>query len=163
MFGRNRHQGRNPSGQREGRGRRGSSRESYRNDETREAFGEFLHAIGNIARGQAFYFADRYRNKAADVVDDFATSLRETGTGRDGRLTFVGDIADDLEDLSDVIRDLRLSSVLREAEHLVRRRPVVFSVGAIAAGYLIARAAMKKGREASEPSPNDGRSRGGRF
>lgn len=108
----------------------------------REAFSDFVQAISNVARGQAFYYADHYRNQAAQLVDDFASSLRDTGMKRDpdGETpSLADDIAEDLEDLSDVIRDLRLSSALAEVEQLARRKPLIFGIGALAAGYLVTR------------------------
>ncbi len=161
MFGRNRRNSNETPDSKASRWQRGNRRRQERTTgDSHEAFSDFLHAIGNIARGQAFYFADRYRTKAADVLDDFAVSLRDVGEQRSfegGHAALAEDIADDLEDLSDVIRDIRLTSAVSQVEQLVRRRPIAFGIGAVAAGYLITRAAAR-----STQGSGRGR-RGGRF
>ncbi|MEN3930881.1 hypothetical protein WJT86_07395 [Microvirga sp. W0021] len=156
MFGRNKRRRENVSNNRMWRNRRRSFRTPPPHEENNEAFSDFLHAVGNIARGQAYYYADHYKNMAAEVVDNFAGSLRDTGgyQGRDdGPATFVDDIADDLEELSDAIRDMKLSSALEEIEYLVKRKPVLFGLGALTAGYLVTRAVKRKGSDEQDLRP----------
>jgi len=154
MFGRGRRARAGVSEEQERQARGRSSRsKAYGNRRERDfedisdATADYLRTFANLARGQAQYFADHYKHRAADVIDDFASSLRETGWRQEksaGSSEIVHDIADGLEDLSDTIRDIRLSSALAEVENTIRRRPVASALTATAVGLLAVHLLSKK-------------------
>lgn len=113
----------------------------------------YLQAFLNVAKGQAAYFADRYKNETAQVVDDFAASLRQTMEKR-GRLgeggALAGDVASSLEELSAVIRDVKVSAALADVERLARRQPTTLVLASVIAGFLLSRAVMGSSRSSEQ-------------
>ncbi len=105
----------------------------------------YFRAFVNLAKDQAANSADRYKNEAAQVVDDLADSLRLTGerhgTQSGGRI-LVDDIADGLSELSNNIRDLKLSPALKDLERLAQERPKTLVLASIAVGLILSRAAV---------------------
>lgn len=115
----------------------------------------YFQAFLNVAKGQAAYFADRYKNETAQVVDDFAASLRHTtekrGHGGEGG-ALVGDVASSLEELSAVIRDLKISAALADVERLARRQPTTLVLASVVAGFVLSRAVLGSSHS---PEPED--------
>lgn len=140
---------------RHGRGRREAEEVGF--NDVAAATSAYFQAFLNVAKGQAAYFADRYKNETAQVVDDFATSLRQT-TEKRGRQSESGELIDDvassLDELSAAIRDLKISAALSDVERLARQKPTTLVLASIAAGFILSRATMGPSRSSS-PGPED--------
>lgn|GEM_PF-1436825 len=142
-----------------GRNRQRARRETDKAgfDDVAAATSAYFQAFLNVAKGQAAYFADRYKNETAQVVGDFANSLRHT-TEKRGRQSESGELIDDvassLDELSAAIRDLKISAALSDVERLARQKPTTLVLASIAVGFILSRATMKPSHSSS-PEPED--------
>lgn len=118
-----------------------SSKASSRFEEIRAEAGEFAGRAGETIRGAA----DSGKGKAADalhgiadVVRDFADKANEQGqAGSAAR--FARSAADNMDRLSDVLKDKSLDDLGSDVRTFVRERPAVAIGAAAVLGFALAR------------------------
>ena len=109
-------------------------------ESAREQVSELAHS----AKDAAQQTIGRQKDAVASNLGNFARALRDAGreSENDGGQG-VGPVAewaaDGLERVSSALRTRDLDSMLRGAEDFARRQPIVFFLGAAAAGFLAAR------------------------
>jgi uncharacterized protein YaaR (DUF327 family) len=110
--------------------------------------------MANQARGHVETLVDQQSNQAADRLGSLAQALREAGNklnenqqaGDFGQ--YAGRAAQQVERLSNYLREGDLRGFVRDTESFARRRPEVFLGGTLVAGLMLARFL-----KASSPTP----------
>ena len=116
-----------------------------------DASGEGL--MGRV-REQATSQLNTQKNKATDGLGTVASAVRQTtdrlrSDNHDTVARYAEQAADQIERLSDRIRDKDIGELLNDAQRLARQRPALFVGGAFAVGLLGARF-MKSSAEADD-------------
>lgn len=114
-------------------------------EEGRQAVKEQAGAVFNDAKEMARGKIAEQQQTAASSLGSLAQALRKSaqemqGSGQQaGAARIAQSAADGLERFSGTLRSKDLDSMLRDAESLARRQPVLFFGAAIAAGFLAVR------------------------
>lgn len=114
-------------------------------EEGRQAVKEQAGAVFNDAKEMARGKLAEQQQSAASSLGSFAQALRKSaqemqGDGQQaGAARIAQTAADGLERFSGTLRNKDLDSMLRDAESLARRQPVLFFGAAVAAGFLAVR------------------------
>lgn len=87
---------------------------------------------------------DQRKETAVGQVDNVANVIRSTasqlhGQGQDQVAQYVDMLADQLETLSTRLREKDLDTLIDDVQSVARRAPGTFFIGAVAAGFLLAR------------------------
>jgi hypothetical protein len=87
---------------------------------------------------------DQKKETAVGQVDNVANAIRSTAShlqeeGQPQVARYIGMVADQLESFSGRLRDKDLDSLIGDAQNVARRSPTTFFVGAVAAGFVLAR------------------------
>ena len=119
-------------------------------ESAREQVSELAHS----AKDAAQQTIGRQKDTVASNLGEFARALRDAGRdsggdGGQGMRPVAEWAADGLERVSSTLRTRDLNSMLRSTEDFARRQPLVFFLGAAAAGFLAARF-LKAGMESTE-------------
>jgi len=115
------------------------------NQEGKQAVKEQTGALWNDAKQMARGKFSEQQQTAASSLGSFADALRKSAQQMQGDAQqagvarFAQSAADGLEKLSGSLRSKDLDSMVRDAERLARRQPVLFFGAAIAAGFLAVR------------------------
>ena len=125
-------------------------------ESAREQVSELAHSAKDAAQESI----GRQKDAVASNLGNFARALRDAGReSGDGGAQGAGPVADwaaeGLERVSSALRTRDLNSILRGTEDFARRQPLVFFLGAAAAGFLAARF-LKAGMESTEMQPDQG-------
>jgi hypothetical protein len=113
--------------------------------EGRQAVKEQAGAVFNDAKEIARGKIAEQQQTAASSLGSFAQALRKSaqelqGDGQQASVARIAQTAaDGLERFSSSLRDKDLDGMLRDAESLARRQPVLFFGAAVAAGFLAVR------------------------
>jgi len=114
-------------------------------EEGRQAVKEQAGAVFNDAKEMARGKLAEQQQTAASSLGSFAQALRKSaqemqGDGQQAGIARIAQTAaDGLERFSGTLRNKDLDSMLRDAESLARRQPVLFFGAAVAAGFLAVR------------------------
>jgi hypothetical protein len=128
--------------------------------EGRQAVKDQAGAVFNDAKEMARGKIAEQQQTAANSLGSFAQALRKSaqemqGDGQQAGVARIAQTAaDGLERFSGALRNKDLDSMLRDAEQLARRQPVLFFGAAVAAGFLAVRflKSSKAGTQMSEMS-----------
>lgn len=121
---------------------------------------EQVRELAHSAKDAAQQTLGRQKDAVASNLGSFARALRDAGreSSADGGQG-VGPVAEwaaeGLERVSSALRTRDLNGMLRGAEDFARRQPVVFFLGAAAAGFLAARF-LKAGTASTEAQLDPG-------
>ncbi|MGH7087645.1 MAG: hypothetical protein ACREFQ_01960 [Stellaceae bacterium] len=121
-------------------------------EELREEARGFTEDIREAAQS----LADEQKGRVADLAHGFAHALRRSADafaeeGGTAVARYAGRMADQVEKLSETVRSESWGEMLANLEHATRRRPELFFVGAVAAGFFFGRMLTGGGaREAME-------------
>jgi hypothetical protein len=113
--------------------------------EGERAVKEQAGAVWNDAKQMARGKLSEQQQTAASSLGSFAEALRKSAREMQGDqqqagvARFAQSAADGLEKLSGSLRSKDLDGMLRDAESLARRQPVLFFGAAVAAGFLAVR------------------------
>jgi hypothetical protein len=128
--------------------------------EGRQAVKEQAGAVFNDAKEIARGKLAEQQESAASSLGSFAQALRKSaqemqGDGQQASVARIAQTAaDGLERFSGSLRNKDLDSMLRDAESLARRQPVLFFGAAVAAGFLAVRF-LKSSAPAAETPAGD--------
>ena len=128
--------------------------------EGRQQLEEQTGALWNDAKEMARGTFSQQQQTAASSLGSFAQALRKSardmqGDGEQaGVARFAQSAADGLERLSGTLRSKDLDGLVRDAESLARRQPMLFFGAAVAAGFLAVRflKSSRPGTAQSEPT-----------
>lgn len=114
-------------------------------------------------REQATSQLNTQKNKATDGLGTVASAVRQTtdrlrGDNHDTVARYAEQAADQIERLSERIKDKDIGELLNDAQRLARQRPALFVGGAFAVGLLGARF-MKSSAEPDDYSSSSGLNR----
>ncbi|MBL0161836.1 MAG: hypothetical protein IPP47_32970 [Bryobacterales bacterium] len=98
-----------------------------------------VEQVGALGRTAGKKFAEA-RGETASALNASACSIRDAGEA-------VGEMADNaaakLDHSAEFVRDYEISGVLTSLRKMIRHNPAGFVAGALAAGFLVGRAARK--------------------
>jgi hypothetical protein len=145
----------------------GDSYQSPANEQLKEAAGEAKRAAGEVAeqaqqtagkmvegaKEQATSQLSTQKERAAERLGAVALALRQTGQGlREQDQGAVGryadTVADQVERLTNYLREKDVSEVMEDVENVARRQPGLFLGSAVALGFLGTRFLMSSGSRA---------------
>ena len=112
---------------------------------------EASNVVGQ-ARDQVQGLVSQQKDKMVTQLGSLAGVLRDTGNRLNeqegaGLGRYAGRAADQVDRVSNYLRDRELTDVIRDAETFARRRPDVFLGGTFLAGLILARFLKASGRE----------------
>jgi hypothetical protein len=115
---------------------------------------EASNVVGQ-ARDQVQGLVSQQKDKMVNQLGSLAGVLRDTGNRLNeqdgaGLGRYAGRAADQVDRVSNYLRDRDLSAVIRDAETFARRRPDVFLGGTFLAGLILARFLKASGKESLE-------------
>lgn len=100
-------------------------------------------SLADQAKHALFDTMDRRKGAAADMVEQLAQSVRQSGEQFEGQQDWIagaiGRGAAELSSLADSIRAKDLGDLAREVDGFARRRPALFIGAALAGGFAVAR------------------------
>jgi hypothetical protein len=117
----------------------------------RDAKEEASNVVGQ-AREQVQGLVSQQKDKMVNQLGSLAGVLRDTGNRLNeqegaGLGSYAGRAADQVDRISNYLRDRELTDVIRDAETFARRRPDVFLGGTFLAGLILARFLKASGKE----------------
>lgn len=123
-----------------------------------EAVREEAQGFASDLRDAARNLMDEQKARMADLAQGFAHALRRSADafaeeGGTVVARVAGRVADQVDDLSETVRNHDWRDMRTRIETAARRRPELFLAGAVAAGFFVGRVLSGPGglREAAEP------------
>lgn len=102
--------------------------------------------------------ADRRRTEAADGIEQVAQSIRRVSTDMEGEQPSIASVAmtaaDQVERVSEYLRETDVRQILRTVEDTARRQPLLFIGGAFALGVAVSRLIKAGGGATGRQSAN---------
>jgi len=125
-------------------GRAGSSARAEGGEPSFERAKTILAELGDAVRSVAETMVDEQKQQAAERVAGIAEAMRCAAqslerSGSRGIAHHADAAADQVDHISQMIRDRRWSEIVSDAEDFAQRRPFLFALGATAAGFLAGR------------------------
>ncbi len=123
---------------------------------------EHLHTLSTDAsaavselKEQGTQQFEQYRDKAADQIEGLVEGAQSVAAAMEGRDTLglaqgLSDIASNLGDFADRMRNKSAEELLQEGARVARENPMLFLAGTVAVGFALSR--FLRASAASEPS-----------
>jgi hypothetical protein len=119
--------------------------------------GAYAKAKAGAVRDQASSLVDDQKSAAADGLDDVSEALRQASghLSDHSRAVIAGLVqsaADRVESAAAAVRERELGQLIEGTRQLALRQPGLFFIGAVALGFLFARAVRSTGDHPDQPA-----------
>jgi hypothetical protein len=113
--------------------------------------------LAGQAKQQASEKIEEQKTHAAERLDDVASALRDTGRKLEEQdevlfAQYADSLADQVEKVSTYLQEMSISDIAREVQGFAQRKPEMFLLTSLAAGFLVGRFLSSSSEKATAPS-----------